>query len=78
MATPRLMDDGGRSLSLCAERGSVRFSVSQGHRANAGPERRFYVVRATCDVLYAPLDWASLKSVPLRDARRWYAHLFVR
>jgi hypothetical protein len=58
--------------------GPYDFLCLKGIVPTPDPNGRFYVVRATCDVLYAPLDWASLKSVPLRDARRWYAHLFVR
>jgi hypothetical protein len=42
------------------------------------PNGRFYFVQAALDVIYAPLDWASRESVPVRDARRSYAHLFVR
>ena len=58
--------------------GPYDFLCLKGIVPTPDPNGRFYIVRATFDVIYAPLDWATDKSVPVRDARRWYAHLFVR
>jgi hypothetical protein len=58
--------------------GPYDFLCLKGIVPTPDPNGRFYWVRATLDVIYAPLDWVTDKSRLVSDARRWYAHLFLR